>query len=197
MDAAGLAPDPDLARARATLLAYAPRDAQQARFRERLLAWIARFPEDAHRRTCLAGHLTASALVVDAARSRVLLHHHRKLDRWLQFGGHCDGDANLFGCAWRETVEEAGLEPAWLSPDPIDLDVHTIPARGDEPEHLHLDVRYLAVAPEGAAPARSDESLELRWFTPAEVRELAIDRSVERLLDLAFGGSGAVSRDGR
>ena len=84
--------DPDLSRARATLEAYAPRDEEQARFRTDLIAWIDEHPEDAHRRSCLEGHLTASVLLVDHTRERVLLHHHRKLDRWLQFGGHCDGD---------------------------------------------------------------------------------------------------------
>lgn len=188
---------PDLAVARRTIEAYLPGDAEQAAHRHRLLAWIDAHPGDAHRRSCLEGHLTASALLLDATRERVLLHHHAKLGRWLQFGGHCDGDANLFGCAWRETVEESGIEPAWMSPVPIDLDVHAIPARPGEPEHLHLDVRYLAVAPAGARGECSRESLELRWFAREEALALEIDASLGRLLRVGFArrGTDLVERD--
>ena len=178
--------DPDLSRARATLEAYAPRDEEQARFRTDLIAWIDEHLEDAHRRSCLEGHLTASVLLVDHTRERVLLHHHRKLDRWLQFGGHCDGDANLRGVAYRELVEESGIRPAWLSEEPVDLDIHKIPARPGEPEHDHLDVRYLAVAPTGATPELSEESKALRWFTVEEAARLDLDPSLRRLMPLAF-----------
>ena len=182
-----LAPCPDLAVARATIEAYAPHDAAQAAFRRHLIDWIDAHPEDAHRRTCLAGHLTASALLLDHGRTRALLHHHRKLDKWLQLGGHCDGDANLRGTAWREVVEESGIEPVWMSPEPIDLDVHPIPARPGEPRHDHLDVRYLAVAPPGARAVRSAESRELRWFDREELRALDLDASLRRLVEIALG----------
>ena len=181
-----LEPVSDLAFARTTLEAYLPRDDEQRALQAQLLDWIEAHPVDAHRRECLAGHLTAGALLVDEARERVLMNHHEKLDLWLHFGGHCDGDANLRGVAWRETVEESGIEPAWLSPSPIDLDVHRIPPRPGEPEHLHLDVRYLARAPEGAVERCSAESRELRWLTPVEARGLDLDASVTRLIDLAF-----------
>ena len=85
---------PDLDRARAAIDAYSPRDPQQAEARERMLAFVDEHP-DALLRTCLEGHLTASALVIDARGERGLLTLHRKLARWLQVGGHCDGDANL------------------------------------------------------------------------------------------------------
>ncbi len=184
---ADLAPVADLAFARAIVADYVPRNAEQAAQRERILAFIAAHPDDAHRRECAPGHLTGATLVVDAARERVLLHHHAKLDRWLQFGGHADGDANLRGVAWREMVEESGIAPALLSVAPIDLDVHVIPARKNEPEHLHLDVRYLAIAPAGAVAVRSDESRALAWFSPAECDGLGLDDSVLRLIELAFG----------
>ncbi|MEC8494808.1 MAG: NUDIX hydrolase [Planctomycetota bacterium] len=141
-------------------------------------------------RRCSPGHLTASCLLWDAAGERVLLHHHRKLGLWLQFGGHCDGDGDVRAVALRETHEESGIEAAWATPRPVDYDVHTIPARpakGDrpaEPEHLHLDVRYLAVAPPGAREALSEESLALAWLTPAEARSRGLDESLERMLDL-------------
>ena len=174
----------DLAHARAVLESFDAPSAEQDAVRARILAFVADHPGDAHRRTCLEGHLTGSALVVDARGERVLLLHHRKLDRWLQPGGHCDGDANLAGVALREAREETGIEGLTVEPDPIDLDVHAIPARPGEPEHLHLDVRFLVRAPEGAEPARNEESNELRWFTPDEARALDVDASVLRLLDL-------------
>jgi len=181
---ADLAPCSDLALATRTLAAFQPRDAEQARTQEQMLDFIRQHPRDAHRRSCLEGHLTASVLLWNATRSKVLLHHHRKLQRWLQFGGHCDGDANLLGCAWRELREESGIEPEWISPAPVDLDIHTIPARAGEPRHLHYDVRFLARAGPQALPARSQESLELRWISPGEVEVLALDGSLRRLLDL-------------
>ena len=95
-------PVAELTFARALLSDYEPRDASQSAFRERMLAFIDEHPKDAHERTCLVGHLTASCLLLDHAGERALLTHHAKLDRWLQLGGHLDGDANLPGCAWRE-----------------------------------------------------------------------------------------------
>lgn len=179
-DHAELAPATDLARARATLAAYVPRDAHQAEQRAFFLSWIDAHPDAAHR-ACLAGHLTASALVVDATGTRALLTLHRKLGRWLQLGGHCDGDTNLASTALREAREESGILELCIDPIPIDLDAHRIPARPGEPEHWHLDTRYLVRAPADAVEQLSEESVELRWFTPPECAELATDDSVRRL----------------
>lgn len=192
-----LRPVDDLALARAIVARYRPWCAAQVAERLRILAFIDAHPTDAHRRECAPGHLTAGTILVDAPRERVLLHHHAKLDRWLQFGGHADGDGNLRGVAWRETVEESGIVPAWLSEAPIDVDVHVIPARPAtvgrpaEPEHLHLDVRYLAVAPAGAKAVRSAESHDLAWFTPAECAAVRLDDSIARLIELALGPRSA------
>lgn len=191
-----LAPVDDIRLARAIVAGYRPTSAAQAGEQARILAFIDAHPNDAHRRECAPGHLTGATILTDAARARVLLTHHKKLDRWLQFGGHADGDGNLRGVAWRETVEESGIAPAFLSAAPIDLDVHVIPARPArggkpaEPEHLHLDVRYLARAPEGATEVCSEESHALGWFTLAEARRLALDDSVARLIELALGTAG-------
>ncbi|MBI5432869.1 MAG: NUDIX hydrolase [Planctomycetes bacterium] len=183
---ARLAPHDDLVLARRILERYAPRDEAQAQERERMLAFVDAHPCDAHRRTLLVGHLTASALVVDRARGAALLTHHRKLSRWLQLGGHCDGDANLIGVALRECVEESGIAELAIDPEPLDLDVHTIPVRANEPEHLHLDTRFVVFAPPHARAVLSDESHELRWVTPSELDELSTDASVRRLFDLVF-----------
>ncbi|WP_320774886.1 NUDIX hydrolase [Streptomyces sp. CRN 30] len=131
-------------------------------------------------KSCHAGHLTASALVVDAEGGRALLTLHRKLRMWLQMGGHCEpGDATVADAALREATEESGVAGLTLLPGgPVRLDRHPIPA----PCHWHLDVQYAAVAPPGAVEQISDESLDLRWFAWDEVADVA-DESVVRLLE--------------
>lgn len=181
-----LAPDPDLARALGVLQRYAPRDPAQTHARERMLAFLREHPRDAHRRELLIGHLTASALIVDASGERALLTHHRKLDRWLQLGGHCDGDANLAGVALRECLEESGIAGLAILPEPIDLDIHPIPARPGEPEHLHLDTRFLVLAPSGAVACASAESHALAWLDLRDLERISTDASVRRLYSLAF-----------
>jgi len=183
--AAELEPVADLSRARATIEAYAARDAQQVEARAFILQWIDAHP-DALWRSCLEGHLTSSALVVDAAGKRGLLTLHRKLGRWLQLGGHCDGDGNLAGSALREAREESGIQGLRVEPTPIDLDCHRIPARPGEPEHWHLDTRFVVRAPAGAVARAGAESKELRWLAPAELGALESDDSVRRLFALAF-----------
>lgn len=180
-----LAPDPDLARALALLASFEPADESQARERDRIARFVRAHPRDAHRRSCLAGHLTASALLLDDAGERALCTLHKKLGRWLQLGGHADGDANLVACALRECREESGIDALVIDPRPIDVDVHAIPARPGEPAHLHLDVRFLVWAAPGAQPVCSDESHELRWFTRDELAAAGTDESVLRLFDRA------------
>jgi len=184
-----LAPLADPAAARRLLADYLPhdgKDGDQARARARMLAFVDEHP-DALLRTCVPGHLTASALVIDPANERGLLTLHRKLGRWLQLGGHCDGDANLAGVALREAIEESGIVDLRVDPRPIDLDVHAIPARPGEPEHLHLDTRFLVFALEAAEVRVGDESLDLAWFRPDELERVESDDSVRRLFRLAFG----------
>ncbi|MFG2894004.1 NUDIX hydrolase [Streptomyces sp. NPDC048248] len=128
---------------------------------------------------CTEGHLTASALVIDPARGRVLLTLHRKLQMWLQMGGHCEPeDASLAEAALREAREESGIAQGLtlLPGGPVRLDRHHTPCA------WHLDVQYAALAPEGAVAAISDESLDLRWFAYDEVADVA-DASVVRLVD--------------
>jgi 8-oxo-dGTP pyrophosphatase MutT (NUDIX family) len=177
---------PELEAAREILRAYRPQDQAQAQTQSRMLAFIDEHPLDAHQRTQLAGHLTASALLIDASGTRALLTHHRKLNRWLQLGGHCDGDANLAGAALREALEESGIDKLVIDPLPIDLDIHTIPARPGEPEHLHLDTRFVVHAPTGALERLSEESHALAWVAPHELAALSTDESVRRLFRVVF-----------
>jgi len=176
-----LGPDADLALARRILHSYAAPDAAQDEVRAQILAFIESHPTNAHQRSCLEGHLTASAPLLDHTGQRVLLTLHKKLGRWLQLGGHCDGDANLPHVALREAQEESGIQEIHIEVEPFDLDIHTIPARRDVPEHLHLDVRFVAHAAEGCEAILSDESLDLRWFHLDELTKLDVDESLQRM----------------
>lgn len=151
-------------------------------FRERMLALLDE-EADCFLRSCFPAHFTGSSLVVSADGQRALLHHHRKLDRWLQFGGHCDGEEDVLEVARRESLEESGIEGLIVaSARPFDLDIHEIPAKGGEPVHWHFDVRYVLIAPEDAQPRVSEESHALRWFTPDEMEALPLDVGMQRLL---------------
>lgn len=128
--------------------------------------------EDPFVRARLAGHFTASAWLVDRSGTRVLLTHHRKLDRWLQLGGHADGDCDLARVALREAEEESGLDGLTVEPEMFDLDRHWIPERGEVPGHWHYDVRYVVRAGEREDYVVSEESLALAW---REIAAIATD----------------------
>lgn len=123
---------------------------------------------DPFTRERLAGHFTASCWLVDRTGLRVLLTHHRKLDRWLQLGGHADGDRDLARVALREAGEESGLSGLSVEPEIFDLDRHWIPERGEVPGHWHYDVRYVVRAGAGEDFVVSEESHALAW------REIAL-----------------------
>ncbi|KRG70959.1 NUDIX hydrolase [Pseudoxanthomonas dokdonensis] len=127
---------------------------------ERLLAE----PANPFVRERLAGHLTGSAWLVSADGKRLLLTHHRKLQRWLQLGGHADGDCDMAQVALKEAREESGLPDLALESDAIfDLDRHWIPERAEVPGHWHYDVRYVIRAGSDERFVVSEESLQLAW----------------------------------
>lgn len=162
-----------------------------------LTAFLSAHP-DALERNCIPGHITGSALVVNPSMDRVLLTLHAKLGKWLQLGGHADGDPDVAATALREAQEESGREEvrflAWeqpcgieaSSPTPIDCDIHEIPARGPEPSHLHYDIRYLCVLDDQLPLQISHESKDLRWLTLDEAyavtSEVSMLRQFEKLL---------------
>ena len=155
------------ADALAVLRAWTPPSQEQAKLRDRYVAHLAAQP-DGLRRTCLPDHLTASTLVLSADGERVLLTLHAKARRWFQLGGHCeDQDVSLAGAAGREASEESGLPDLRVDPVPVQLSEHAVPfCSPDHPGRAvhHLDVRFVAVVPEGAEPATSQESLDVRWW---------------------------------
>ncbi len=121
--------------------------------------------EDAFSRTCIPGHITGSAFVVDEDFSAALFVHHAKLGKWLQPGGHCEWGETALSAARREAEEETGIAPRSLVMDgPFDIDIHEIPARGKVPAHLHLDIRYLFVSPRIEVRG-NEESHAVAWLS--------------------------------
>ena len=173
------------------LRAHVPHDEREAAHLRHILEFLERHPHPFDRGIA-EGHLTASALVLSRSGKEVLLLHHRKLDRWLQPGGHAEpGETSGEAVALREVREETGIEVFELhahAPRPLDVDVHAIPARPGEPAHAHLDLRYLVLAPDRATTRRqAEETNDLRWFGWDELHALGLDAGLRRALAKARG----------
>ncbi|MFM8911310.1 MAG: NUDIX hydrolase [Flammeovirgaceae bacterium] len=138
---------------------------------------------DAFLRTHLPGHITGSAWVVNEGRTQALLVHHAKLNKWVQPGGHADGEEDVFSVALREAQEETGLSYFSSDKEIFDIDIHLIPERKDFPAHYHYDVRFLLVAKDGQSVVVSDESHDVRWFAFHQIKDLTNERSVLRMVD--------------
>ncbi|MFC0508107.1 NUDIX hydrolase [Micromonospora costi] len=164
------------ADATALLAGWEPTSPAAAEARERTLDLLTAGPvamSRAHR----PGHVTASALVLDATGTRVLLCLHGKLHRWVQLGGHCEaGDRTLAGAALREATEESGIAGLRIDPVPIDVDIHPVACQGGS---LHYDVRFAVLAPAGAVERVSDESTALGWFPPDRLPEPLANGTVQ------------------
>ena len=147
-----------------TLRGWRPPDAQQRRLRDEYVDHL-HAHEDGLSRGCHPAHLTAGALVLSADHGSVLLTLHGRAHRWFHLGGHCEPqDTALAGAALREATEESGMTGLVLDPEPLHLDAHVVGFCGGHEQVRHLDVRFLAVAPQGALPVASEESLDVRWF---------------------------------
>jgi 8-oxo-dGTP pyrophosphatase MutT (NUDIX family) len=162
------------------LTAYRPADPDEQRHRSACLELLAAAPDPFDRYAYHPGHVTASGWVVHPAGDRVLLIHHAKLGIWVQPGGHVDPtDVDLVAAARREIEEETGLVDLHLVEGILDIDIHDFPARGDQPDHEHYDVRFGFVA-STARLDPNDEAHDARWVTLEGLGELGVDRSVTR-----------------
>jgi len=181
---------PDRDQLLAFLERYVPIDSNDETTHGRLKAFVS-VTNDCFNRDHPPGHITASAWIVDRHRSSALLVHHRKLDRWLQPGGHIEDDASVLEASRREVAEETGLHAVEVYSEEIfDLDIHPIPARNNEPAHLHYDVRFLFVADPDQSLRLSEESHDLRWFTNAEIHANGEGRSINRMIEKALSTLG-------
>lgn len=164
------------------LSAYTPTDPHEGRMLDDMIQFVTTHP-DCFERSLLAGHVTGSAWIVSPDRQRVVLLHHRKLDRWLQPGGHCDGNPDVLEVALKEAQEETGLQRLRVVSESVfDVDIHPIPMRGDIPKHLHYDVRFLLEADPGEAFGLSDERKDIQWVPLDKISSLTREESVVRMV---------------
>lgn len=155
---------------------------------DRITAFV-KANENCFSRELLTGHITGSAWILDATGERALLTHHRKLNIWVQLGGHADGDADVQRVAEREAEEESGIALIeTLSPEIFDIDIHQIPARKDEPAHFHYDCRFLLKAKVDDYIV-SDESHDLKWIPLDRMQEYSNEESVLRMVRKTRGWS--------
>jgi 8-oxo-dGTP pyrophosphatase MutT (NUDIX family) len=156
-------------------------DAHEAAMVADMIQFVERHADCAER-SLQVGHLTGSAWIVDREKKRTLLTHHRKLNKWLQLGGHADGELNPLAVALREAREESGLKNLYVVDEAVfDIDRHLIPARKTEPDHWHYDIRFMIEADPGERIVVSDESHDLEWIEIARMAEYNAEESMARM----------------
>ncbi len=164
------------------IAALTPFDEAELSHQQAMLSFVGRH-HDFYKRTLITGHVTGSAWIINPARTHALMLHHKKLNRWLQPGGHVEQEADVLNTALREAREETGILDLRVVNDAIfDLDIHTIPDNRKETEHQHYDIRYLFEAELDAIPAASDESNDVKWFTLEEIATINRDASIQRMI---------------
>ena len=139
--------------------------------------------ENCFQRTHLPGHITGSTWIINPVKTKALLVHHVKLNKWVQPGGHADGDENILNVALREAEEETGLKNLRPLMDIFDLDIHIIPERKDFREHFHYDIRFLVSANEQDPIIVSEESHDVKWINLSALEDFTLERSVLRMRD--------------
>jgi 8-oxo-dGTP pyrophosphatase MutT (NUDIX family) len=156
---------------------------EESLFVPRFLSLLRNFP-NCYQRKQVTGHMTGSAWILNEDGREVLLIHHKKLDRWLQPGGHADGDENILQVATKEANEETGLKSLRLVRSEIfDIDIHQIPTHGEVKAHLHHDVRFLFTADRSEPLVLSEESNELAWMPMEQVGIYTKNnRSIHRMI---------------
>lgn len=165
------------------LIAYHAIDIEE----KRVLALVIEFVEthpDCFEHALQTGHITGAAWIVNSERTHVLLTHHRKLNKWLQLGGHADGDPDVLRVAIREAKEESGIAVfVPLSADIFDIDVHEIPRHKNDPSHLHYDIRFLFEADMRTELKITNESHDLQWIPIDRVNEYTDEASILRMVN--------------
>lgn len=167
----------------AKLMRYKPDNALEQAFKEEMVRFF-NAHEDCFERSLPIGHFTASCWLLDKTGTKALLTHHAKLNRWLQLGGHCDGNPDTLAVAIKEAQEESGIQAIVpVSTEIFDIDIHLIPTRKAEVEHYHYDIRYLLQVVSDEKIVVSDESHALQWIDTQSMRNLELDDSVMRMFN--------------
>ncbi|MCA6075361.1 NUDIX hydrolase [Fulvivirga sedimenti] len=173
------------------IASYQPWDEQEKAHQESMVAFLQREP-NCFDRSVLEGHVTGSAWIINPEGTKCLLVHHKKLNRWLQPGGHADGNPDIFDVSKQEAREETGLENLDSDGDIFDIDVHLIPARKSDPAHFHYDVRFKFTASTTDSIQISVESNAVRWISLDELDEYAGDEpSIRRMADKTLTSPGS------
>ncbi len=155
----------------------------EASFIPRFKSLLANFP-NCYNRSLLTGHITASVWIIDDIGSHTLLLKHKKLNRWLQPGGHADGDENVVTVALKEAREETGLNNIKIVGNKLfDMDIHMIPARSNVPDHFHYDLRFLMVADKKERIKLNNESIDFAWISMDKVKDYTANNdSINRMV---------------
>ena len=166
---------------------YNPTDPNERVMWLNTIAFVKQHPH-CFERTLLVGHLTGSAWIVTPNRQQIVLIHHRKLDRWFQPGGHADGNPHISAVAMQEAHEETGLKQLRFVGEPgeppaiFDVDVHLIPARTNEPAHLHYDIRFLIEARPDEPFIQSGETKSIKWVGLKDIIRFTAEDSIQRMV---------------
>ncbi len=161
---------------------YKPFDDEEKLMLEKFI-FLVETNKDCFQSYCYPEHITACAWIIDKNYSHLLFTHHKKLDKWLQLGGHADGEENLLNVATREAKEESGLTSIEvITRDIFSIDIHPIPARNDVQSHYHYDVRYFFKADKNEKLVVSSESKDLKWLPISQIELYNNDRAVLRML---------------
>lgn len=162
---------------------YHPVAPEEIQFKNQMLDFIQKY-ENCFERSLEIGHITASSWLLNKDRSKALLMHHAKLNKWFQLGGHCDGNPDTLAVALKEAQEESGIEGiAPVSTKIFDIDIHLIPANPKEKEHYHYDVRFLLAVTSDEQLIQNRESKELRWIGKNLLELPTESRSVVRMFE--------------
>lgn len=162
---------------------YHPSSAVEQEMKEQLITFI-RSNTNCFDRELAEGHVTGSAWLVNSDLTHVFFTHHKKLNRWFQPGGHSDGNANTLAVSMNEASEESGIEDVFIQPrshEIFDIDIHSIPARKTEPEHLHYDIRFILEADMKQPLKISEESHNIAWIPIDDISQYSNEPSIVRM----------------